>query len=240
MRVLILDDSHEIALMIGNILDTANICYDIANTYHQALEYMCIDYEWIICDFFLGGKDTGIDYANMYKKNHRNSKVLIYSARFEDMEKNIGGIDKIIYKSSRIDDLMQFFKDNIFPSNSNKLPLVPQDQYWIVELRKDVDYLKLRECQNSMLVQEQDKKLALFESKQKDFQDNLKTIAEKFNSVENKFDSTFADIFKRIDEIKTQFANDKVATISWISGIFFAMLCGFIAVMYELVKGLVK
>ena len=91
-----------------------------------------------------------------------------------------------------------------------------------------------------MLVQEQDKKLALFESKQKDFQDNLKNIAEKFNSVENKFDSTFADIFKRIDEIKTQFANDKVATISWISGIFFAMLCGFIAVMYELVKGLIK
>lgn len=234
MRIFILDNEIMVAKMIGSYLETENIDFDMATNSEEANNFLYVDYDWIICDYFLDGKETGLDFAKKYKTLHKNSKVLIYSAKFDDIDTEI--IDKVIYKSVKADDLMRFFKENIFKNNVYN----SNEQYFIIELKKDVDYLKTRDCTNSMIINDHDKKIALFEIKQKDFQEHLSGMAGKIDHLEKKVEDSFKSLSDELTDFRTQHSNDKVSTILWVAGIFFTMLCGFIGIIYELVKGLIK
>ena len=236
MRILILDDSYIVSKMIGQLLEEESINYDIATTYQEAIKYLHIDYDWLICDFFLTGSETGLDFANEYKKIHTNSKVLIYSGKYGEIESDI--IDKMIYKSSDASELFNFVRENIF--KTSKTSYNPTDQYIILELKKDVTYLINKDCTNTNSIQDHDKKIALFEMRQKDAEGHMQNLTGKFNDLEKKVDDGFIKITDSIGEFKTQSSKDKLATIIWIAGLFFTMLVGFIGVLYELFKSLVK
>lgn len=85
-KILIVEDEIIIANDLQQILSKENydIC-GIANTYEEAVKLFCMDRPHIImCDIYLKGEKTGIDFVN--KINHINNIPIVFITAFSSEE----------------------------------------------------------------------------------------------------------------------------------------------------------
>lgn len=87
MRILVVEDSVEIAKLAALHLKRDGHVVDIAITYDDACASAETFYDWIIVDIVLDSGTSGWTFAKNYSQQHPTTKVIICSAYEEEMEK---------------------------------------------------------------------------------------------------------------------------------------------------------
>lgn len=233
MRILILEDNELIAKLIGELLNNEGIHHEIVHTYSDAMKKINRHYDWVISDYFLQeGGETGVDFVEEYKKKNSRTKVLIYSANMNKIESNV--IDKIIYKTVRADELMEFIKTEL--KEESDCAANCSSNYDIIEIRKSIEELKGKyNFDNSMLLAH-DKKIAIFETNLENFKVSFQKLEDKVDCITKSIDS----VDKSVEEMVKKQAANSVSIILWVAGIVLGSFGTVMGIIYEMVKNLIK
>lgn len=233
MRILILEDNELIAKFLWHLLNNEGIYSDIVLTYDEALAKINTKYDWIITDYFLQRGETGLDFIELYKQKNpqHRVKVLVYSANMEKIESDV--VDKIIYKTVNADELMEFVKNELKNGDSDsKGPI----DYELIEIKKTLEDLIQKYDSNNTLLNAHDKKIAIFESNLENFKGSFQKLEAKVDGVSK----NIGEIDKSVGELSKKQASSSVTIILWVAGIVISSYAGVTAIIYEMIKNMIK
>ena len=233
MKILILEDDEMVAKVLGYLLEREGIQFDTVNTFDEAMEKISKRYDWIIADYFLNGSETGVDFVTEYKKTNPRTKVLIYTGKMDKI--NSEDIDKIIYKTVNVDELINFIKTELTPDNYC-VNTTCSEKNEIEEIKKTLGDIRDKMSQESNLLALHDKKIAIFET-------NLENFKVIFQKLEDKVDNVTKSVEcvnKSMDEMAKKQASSSVSIVLWVSGIVISSFAAVTTIIYEIVKHALK
>ena len=141
-KILIVEDELIIALDLKNILEHEGyeIC-GIAASFEEALDIFCdLNPDMVLCDIFLKGTKTGIDFANKISLLNSVSIVFITAYSGNNIMEQVNGLQNIWYitkpfTNSQVVAAVRLASYRI--KNHTKLPKLSERQEELVLLIKD-------------------------------------------------------------------------------------------------------
>lgn len=221
MKVLILEDNDIIAELLCSVFKEIDINdIDICYNYNDAITKLNVEYNLIILDYLLTGNKTGADYSAIYKKNHPNCEVIIYSAYADKLDLPNA---TLIQKPVRIDELITIIKQklalNEIKNKSNNIISVSKDTNSKdnnQDLTVIFNIIKQHESDISCIkeiVTRHDEKISNDINNIKDLKDGFNKFAGKVDKVLVDNEIAKTDIMKTINKI-----------IIWIFGLIVALM----------------